>query len=216
MPILLLPQGPALPSGIDVADVITGILPALGATSFADIADWCTQTELYQWADECSKRLAHRSGIWVDRAPTVTVTAGTATAAVPDGHIDTIHVSLGGTPLRPASALELEALDPSWAAQGTPNRFSMDAAPVGNIRLYPTPSQSGTAAVIYHRFQPTVQAGQSVLPIPSPLGDYVAFSIMAEARRKESDGAMPEMADHFDERVGLYEQLIEHYWGPAR
>ena len=69
--------------------------------------------------------------------------------------------------------------------------------------------------MIFHRFQPTVQQGSSVLPIASPIGDYFGYAMLAEARRKESDAAMPEMADHFKQRVDLYEQILTQYFGEA-
>lgn len=217
MPVLLLPQGPALPYGVDLQYAINDVLPALGASTITDIADWCVLSELYDWFDDANKRLAHRVGFWVDRDDAIAIADDDITYDDPTGHVDTLHVSLDGSKLRPTTAAELEALDPLWpATTGTPSRFSKDAAPVGETRIYPGAMADGTIAVIYHRFQPTIAAGSSTLPIPSPMQDYFTFFAMAEARGKESDGAIPEMADHFRQRADLYLQLAEHYWGPGR
>lgn len=215
MPCLLFPGGGAAPAGVDIANVISEILPALGATSLADL-DWCTEAELYQFADEANKRLAHRTGVWVERYGNQTVDAEFYIQPVPYCHVDTIHCSFNGVALRPTSVRELEALDSLWTkSQGTPNRFSMDANPPGTITLYPPNESAGTMATIYHRFRPAIQSGSSTLPIASPIQDYFGYSMLAEARRKESDAAMPEMADHFDQRVKLYEQMLVHYFGEA-
>jgi hypothetical protein len=212
MPLLLFPGGPAS-SGIDVANVINDILPALGANDFSDL-DWCTQAELFQFADEAANRLAHRAGVWVNRYGLQTITAGTSVAPQPGDLVDAIHVSVDGASLRPVTALQLAALDAGWqGTAGTPQRFSMDAAP-GSILLYPaTTAATSTLATIYHQRQPTVQPGQSVLPIASPVQDYIGYSVLEQARRKESDQQMTDMADHFAQRVALYEQIFEHYWG---
>jgi hypothetical protein len=215
MPILLFPQGPAQP-GIDLANVIGDILPALGAASLADL-DWCTAAELYNYADEANKRLGHRVGAWVERA-TQTLNALQTAANAPTGHVDTIHASFQGAALRAATAQELASFDATWnqTQASAPTRFSMDAGAPGTIVPYPLTTVQGTMAVIYHRFQPTIAQGASVAPIASPIQDYFGYSMLAEARRKESDAAMPEMADHFDERVALYEQILKHYFGEAQ
>jgi hypothetical protein len=214
MPCLLFPGGPAAPSGVDIAAVIQDILPALGATSQADL-DWCTQAELYQFADEANKRLAARVGVWVDRYAWQTVTTGQPSLAAPLGHVDTIHVSWNGSPLRPTSVRELEGLDASYSTTeaAVPDRFSMDLGAPGTITVYPINTMVGTAEVIFHRFQPQIALGNSLVPIPSPLQDYFGYSMLAEARRKESDAAMPDMADHFAQRVSLFEQVLTQYFG---
>jgi hypothetical protein len=216
MLLLLLPQGPAPPSGVHLASVIAEQLAALGATSFTDL-DWTSEAEMYQWADEAGKRLANRTGFWVDREGGRAVGSGAHTHALPAGHVATVHVSLDDVTLRAMTAAELEALSAGWPADsGAVARFSIDAALPGNLRLYKVPTATGTMAIIYRRYRPRIESGSGPIPAPSPVGDYFGYAILAEARRKESDAAMPEMAAHFDERLKLFEQLIERYWGPGR
>ena len=72
---------------------------------------------------------------------------------------------------------------------------------------------SGTLAMIYHQFPPAITKAASRVLIASPIADYFQFAMLAEARRKQGEGAMPEMAAHFDQRVALYEQVMQNYWG---
>jgi hypothetical protein len=208
----LLPQGPTIP-GVDIANVIYDILPALGATSLGDL-DWCTETELFQWADEAAKRLARTAGVWVEIDSSTAVMPSTSNYSAPVDHIDTIHVHLGTTVLRETSVRELLALDGSWqTSPGAVTRYSMDAGDPGTITIYQIPTAAGTLTVIYHQYPAQIEAGASLIAVASPIQDYFGYSMLAEARRKESDASMPEMADHFDQRVALYEQVIEHLWG---
>jgi hypothetical protein len=218
--LVLLPQGPAI-AGVDLAQVIADMMPTLGATSLSDLG-WCLAdgSEFYQWADEAAKRLAHRCGVFVERDAGTLVTVNTAQYPVPAGHIDSIHVSfITAGPvslrLRPSTVRDLNALDATWpTSTGVVARYSMDAAGVGTITLYRIPLVQGNLAVIFHKFPPQIQAGSSLVAIASPIADYFQFAMLAEARRKQSEGAMPEMADHFDQRVALYEQVMKKYWGP--
>lgn len=217
MLLLLLPQGPPI-AGVDLANTINDLLPTLGASSLADL-DWCTESELYQWADEAAKRLSHRVGVFVTRDTSISLAAGTATYSTPTGHVDSIHVSVlpaSGSPLKlfPSSVEELASLDSTWpTTTGPVTRYSMDAAGIGTITVYSIPTTTGTLAVIYHEFLPQIQAGNSAVPVCSPVSDYFQYAMLAGARRKESDHTMLDMADHFEKRVEMYEQVLEHYFG---
>ncbi len=211
-----LPQGPAI-AGVDLAQVVTDMLPTLGATSLGDLT-WCLAdgSEFYQWADEYAKRLAHKCGVFVERDVSNILVANNASYPVPLRHIDTIHASIAGARLRPSTVRDLVALDSTWpTTTGIVARYSMDAGPVGTITLYRIPTASSAIlAVIFHQFPPEINTGSTTIAIASPIADYFQFGMLAEARRKQSEGAMPEMADHFDQRVAMYEQIIQKYWGP--
>lgn len=215
MLLALLPQGPAI-AGVDLANVALDILPALGATSFNDLT-WCTQAELYQFADEAGKRLAHRFGVFVEWNNGTSIAQGLTTYAVPAQHLDTIRAAVGTYRLRASTVRELLALDATWQATSGPvSRFSMDANGTQFLTVYPTPIATGVLTVIYHRYLPTIAPGTTAVPIASPIGDYFGYSMMAEARRKESEAAMPDMVQHLDERVKLFEQIVESYWGQGQ
>lgn len=203
-------------AGVSADQVIADILPALGATSLGDLT-WASDAELFQWADEAVKRLSHRCGVFVERDTSTSVVALTSQYPVPTGHIDTIHVTLGGLSLRPSTVADLEALDGTWAVtQGAVKRFSMDADGTGFITLYQVPTTTGTLAWIFHQFPADVTTNAPAVDVPSPMGDYLAYGMLGDARRKESEAAMPEVAEHCDRMMALMEQVATAYWGPGQ
>jgi hypothetical protein len=212
----IIPQNPAT-SGVDLANTITNILPALGATSLADL-DWCTQAELFQWADEAAKRLSHRVGVFVTRDTSTNLEIGTAVYPTPTGHVDTIHVTVApAAKLLPSSVQELASLDSTWPATAGPlTRYSMDGGGNGTILVYAIPAAAGVLAIIMHQFLPQIEAGASAIPVSTPVADYFGYTMLAGARRKESDHTMADMADHFDQRVEMYEKVLTHYFGEGQ
>lgn len=205
-------------AGFSADQLISDVLPALGASSLQDL-DWASVTELYQWQDEAIKRLAHRCGVFVERAaPFATTELNTSQYPVPPGHIDTIHVTLNGLSLRAVTVSELEALDGSWATTDGPvTRFSMDADGLDYVTLYMVPTVTGLAInSIYHQFPPDPITAGTIVDMPLPMGDYLEYAMVGEARRKESDRAMAEVADHCDQMMALIEMVACGYWGPGQ
>ena len=116
--------------------------------------------------------------------------------------------------LRITPVRELWALDGTWpATPGPAARCSFDAGSVGTITLYPVPTAGGTLSQVCQEFPAD---GSTELALPAVLQDLFSYAMLAGARGKESDSAMPEMAAHFGERVKLYEQIAEHLWGPGQ
>jgi len=209
------PQGVAPPVGINVGDVIQRLLPSLNVYRIADLTHW-TEEELYEYADEAVKQLARTLGLFVERSP-VTVSGGTALYSAPSRHLDTIHASLGGANLRPAKVRELEALDATWqGSSGTVDRYVPDFQGTEKIRLYKTPAAGGTLAVIYHQYPAEVSQASPTLTAPSVFEDYLHWAILAQARAKEGDAAMPEVAKHAAERQSQFKELIADMWGTAQ
>ena len=60
-----------------------------------------------------------------------------------------------------------------------------------------------------------ITSAAATVTAPKPLEDYLSWKILAEARKKESDAAMPEVAAVFDELSALFEDISENYWGFA-
>jgi hypothetical protein len=87
---------------------------------------------------------------------------------------------------------------------------------VGTITLYPNPIAGGTLSQVCQEYTPTVQPGQSVLPLPSVLQDAFTDYMLGEARGKESDYALPDIADHCRARWQMYMRVAEHLWGPGQ
>jgi hypothetical protein len=92
----------------------------------------------------------------------------------------------------------------------------MDAGSVGTVTLYPNPLTGGTVTQVCQEFPAAIVLGASAVLLPTVLGDYFTYAMLAGARGKESEAAMPEMAGHFEQRMKLYEQVIEHLWGPGQ
>lgn len=205
-----------MPTGYDLTETANVLLGRLGATSWTDLP-WLTEAEAFGFFDEAAKRLAERARLFADRDDTTAIAANQAQYDNPASWIDTEHVDLDGAALRPASAAELTALDATWAATpGPPARYSLDAGPLGTITVYPAPQADSAGkklAQVYEGFPDAISTGQTVVPLPAALADYFLYFGLMRARGKESEGAMPGMAAHFEQRVKLYEQIALKYWG---
>ncbi len=211
----LIPQGGTAPPRT-VGDLLNALYPLLNAESAADLAYWSTD-ELIDWINEGLKRLARRAAVFIDRDVSVTLSVGTSDYALPARHLSTLHASVDGGSLRPANVREIEARSASWLADiGAATHYLHDfGAGLDTVRLYPTPTSGVTLGLIEHEYAADLSAA-STIPLPAPVSDYLLFCALAEARRRESDGAMPEVADVCDGLLGLYEQLCESYWGSTQ
>lgn len=209
----------AAPTGLNLAGAIADLYPALNASGAADLVFW-TEADLYEWADEAAKRLARVQGGFVDWDDSITVAEGVPTYNLAAGHLSTIHVSLDGRTLRPATVQELEARDGTWVEteSDTVTRWLQDGEGTERIRLWPTP---GAAAgvdllLIEHRLPETITAEAAVVQAPLCLRDYWPFYVLGEARGKEGKAAMPEVAEWCGEMTQLYERVCREYWGGAQ
>jgi hypothetical protein len=213
---------------VDAASSVNDAIFRLGFASLADCTanGYVTPTELYQFADDAVKHLSYKAGIFIGLDASVPVTAGVGAYNLPSNHVFTLmawvapEAGVGGSNqiLRATPVGSLFALDATWATtSGESKRYSLDAGSVGTITLYPVPVTSGTLNQICQQFPTTVTAAASqVAAMPSVLQDYLTYAMLAGGRGKESDSAMPEMAAHFRGRLSLYDQVIEHLWGPGQ
>ena len=211
-------QGTAA-TGINVADVIERLLPALGTYQAANLIHWDAE-ELYEYADQGVQALARATGLFVERDATTTIVNGTALYTLPTRHLSTIHVSVvGQANLRGASVADLEALSDTWltdtAGIAAIEAFTPDFDGTEKIRLYKSPTAGGTLAVVFHQYPTEIAAGTPTLTAPTVLEDYVWWEMLRAARAKESDAAMPEVAEHAEQVVELYTEVIRSYWGEA-
>ncbi len=192
---------------IDPTALLTGLLPTLNASSFADLVFW-TEADLTEWLDECAKRLARTAGIWVERSTSFTA-PGVSTYILPSGHLSVIHVSVAGVMLAPSTHAELVALSDSWQTDtGAPERWIPDAQGLETIMLHPQPQDLAVLELIEH----TAPDG-SAIEAPAVVADCLALRVLAEARRKEGDGALPEIAAAAEAQASLYEQAFRAYYG---
>lgn len=123
------------------------------------------------------------------------------------------------TMLRVTPVRELWALDATWnqtaGAVGPDGlvRCSFDAGSVGTITIYPIPAANGTLAMLAEEYPPTIASGTSTVALPPVLQDYFSYVMLAGARDKESDARMEDMSAHYDQRVAMYEEIIQHLYG---
>jgi hypothetical protein len=211
----VLPGGGSAPATTAQA-VLDELYPMLAAESSADLEHW-TDAQLLEWVNAGLEKLARRAAVFAERDASTSVLSGTATYSLPTRHLSSVHVSLGSSPLRPATPEELAALSATWQADArTPERYwqagGLDTATIG---LYPLPIASGTLAVVHRQYPAAIAAGGDV-PLPDALGDYLWFYALGQARGAESDAAMPEVAAICDQVASLYERVAREMWGVSQ
>lgn len=209
--LLILRSGaaPAPAAGVDTRRVIARLVPLLNAADTSGLIHW-TEAQLWGWINEALARLGRGWSVIVERV-TFAVSGADPDYVTPARTVAVIHVTLG-TALLAATVAELEALDGAWpVTTNPPSRWTLERP--GLLRLYPTPTGGGTAAAIVCRYPAEVSSGSPLLTAPRWVEDYLLWRTLAGARKAESDGAMPEVAAHFDERAKLIEAVIADYWG---
>lgn len=220
--LLFAPQPPPpSPELINFSAALGDLYPLLNASSSNDLVHWTT-TDLYNWFDEASQRLARSAGVFVIRDTSTTVSNGQGQYGLPSGQVSTIQADLAGVVLRARTVQELEALDSNWpitVGPPSPASFVQDVKGVTYVALYPAPGSAdngNTLGLVIHALPATINSGYPWLSAPSVLADYFKFYALAEARAKESKGAMLEVSDWCRQLTGLYEQVIEQYWGESQ
>jgi len=207
---------------IDASVCLAAAVYRLGFGAQSEISaanSWVTETELYQWGDEAVKRLSREISLFINYSTSTMTQAYLATYTLSPRHVYTLLAAVVTTSesqiLRPTTVRELYALDAAWpSTPGFPRRASLDAGPVGTITLYPLPTAAGyTVAQLEQEIPDDVSAAAPQVAVPAVLEPYVTYAMLAGARGKESEAAMPEMSDHFRQRLSLYEQVMRHLWG---
>jgi len=195
-----------------VADLITALYPELNATSSADLCFWDSDA-LYAWAAE-SVRKAALTGMFADHDTTIPLAGATSVYNNPVNHNELLRLVAAGALLRRATAAELAAYSDTWEADsGPPARWIADYRGHDLFYVYPTPTAGAALEVVLSRFPADVMATSPTVAAPQTFGDYLSTRMIAEARRQDGDGAMPEVADALDQEAAVYEQLFDAFWG---
>jgi hypothetical protein len=205
---------------INTANCVTDLIYRLGFQSSTDlttVANYVSQTELYQWFDEEVQRLAYEAGAFVTWDTSLSTTPSTATYTLPASNVFTLLASWSGAILRISPVRELWALDATYSAtSGTPQRASLDAGSVGTITLYPKPLSSATIGLVAQEYPATINASNPNVQLPSVFQDYLSYAALAGARGKESEGRMDDMADHYAARAEMYRAIAKHLFGSGQ
>jgi hypothetical protein len=208
----------------NVADSVADVwfrLGFLSSTELATNAHWVTLAELYQFADDAGKRLSYTAGLFAVVDPSISVLAATAAYSLPASHVFTIFACIvyagqATQILRMSSVGQLFAFDANWpTTSGDPTRASLDAGGVGTLTLYPIPISNGTLNQICQEY-PAIASGSPSVAVSPVLQDYFSYALLAGARGKESDFAMPEIAAHAKARMDMYDQVAQQLWGPGQ
>lgn len=205
-----------------LANVLGHIYPMLHATGSADLV-FTTDAELTRFLNDHARRLAETYGILVVRdVTTITLIAGQQVYDLPEDHLSTLHVAVGGNKLVAYSVDELEALDDSFettaaTAQNPVARFFEDKKGFNQIGFHPVPSAASgvgeTVEIIYHRYQCEISQGiEGSLPVV----DYLEIQAIGEAYARESDFKMPEVAQAAVQLASVYQAAMMHYWGSSQ
>src|SRR5665213_1559134 len=173
MLLLFFPSGPG---NINASHVIKEIWPPLNANSAADAVFW-TESEMYEWFNEASRRLSGVGGVFVVRDTSLTSALYTRSYTLPANHQATIQADLAGAVLRPRNIQEVEALDADWPnTAGVPEAFLLDdAGGVTAITLYPQPNVDAatkTIGLVMRSVPADVSATAGLLAAPACLSDY--------------------------------------------
>lgn len=203
---------------VDLSLWVPELCVRLNATNTSDLVFW-TEAELYQRISEALDRLAGASNLFCETDDSTAVAATQSLYPLPSAHLAIIMVALDGNVLTPASVAELEALDADWAESAAAStnadvtHWVGDALGTEYLGLYKIPAASGTLLIVLSRAPTALTAKAPSMSLPAPLADYLALGALADARGKEGDARMPEVAQHLQERMKLYDQIIQAYWG---
>jgi hypothetical protein len=203
---------------VNTTTVLANLLPDLHSDSMGNLTYW-TQAQLIQICDEVAKRLAHAAMIFVERDTSISTAGGTATYSLPARHSATVHVSYGTTPLRPATVIELEARDPNFqTTPGQPDHWYEDDIGITAIGLSPVPTAGDVSVpLIAAMLPPDLDVGQGnvLLQAPAPVAGYLGFGVLAGAYGGEGESEIPDLAAHCRAKLGFYEKIFQHYYGPG-
>lgn len=221
MPILLLAPGQGVPI-LDTEELLASLYPGLGAMGADDLVFWSVD-ELRRYLNEATRRLATSTLAWIKRDGVGSLAveegeeAGDPIFLLPANHIRTFHVSIESRSLRKASTLQLDAFTNTRRTDSddTPTHYSDDQEDLGRVVIYPAPNQNagGTVWVVFQTAPDEVTEDETTLEANRTIGDYLSLSVLAEARAKESKGAMPEVAEWARGMAGMLEGAFQQYWG---
>jgi hypothetical protein len=198
-----------------VSAVLTGLYPALQASDAATLDFW-TDTELAAFAREALDRLAYAAACWTDAQFIPAQIA--PTAALDPPVVAVAAVTFGGYSLVQTSVAQLEAFSRTWASDvapsgGRPRNWLQEAR---EVRIYPAPSAPGVLAIDYVSVSPvTAFAPGDDAGAPEVCGDYLRAAVLGEARAKETEGAMQDVAAWQRSQAALYARAFTALYGGA-
>jgi hypothetical protein len=199
---------------VNAGTIITRLLPQLHASVEANLVA-TSRAELLKLIDESVKRLARISLIFTKRHTAQNTAAATATYALPSDHLATLHLSVADVPMIASSSTELEMLGEAYKeTPGTPEHWYGDGDGLETFGLYPVPTGTATIAKVYQSLPAAITDPSGLtVTMPEVFDDYIHLRTLRETYTKESDIAMPELAQPLDKLLGLYELAAVELYG---
>lgn len=200
---------------INTTAVTDRLLPDLHSDTYANLTFW-SQAQLINFMDEAAKHLSRSSMMFVERDTSQNTAPGTPSYTLPSRHNATVHVSVGGVPMRPGTTVEMEARDQGFqTTPGTPDHWYEDDQATTAISLCPVPNFVAQLAMVCSMFPPDLDQAQLnvLLQAPAPVAIHLQYSVLAKAYGKESETEEPDLAQHCQAHVALLEQLFTHLYG---
>ncbi|MGH2360056.1 MAG: hypothetical protein ACRDGM_05880 [bacterium] len=207
---------------MNLTQVVTALIPALNSDSLANLV-WWSETELYQWLDEGAQAICRATGLLAETDSSITVVPGTAIYNLPARHLSSIATFAQAAPnniaLRESSLAELEALSSTWPTDEG-NFLERVAHQPGaeQATFYPllfTGRPNEVVEAICYRYPSTISSGSPTVNLPEPLRDYFFFRALGEARGKEGEARMQEVAKSMRHMADTMAKVAVEYWGPA-
>lgn len=203
----------------DCSAIQANLIPTLHADSLANLTA-AAQADLYRSFNAALRALGKLS-IFARADAALTITAATPTVTLPTRHIQTLYAATrqGADPWEPMAHVaraQLEALDAQWSSATTaeaPELYLEELEGHATMRVYPTPDASAGLTLVYLERPADVSVGSPTFTAPSVIEDYLYYYALRDARSKNADEAMPDVAAFCSERLAMLEQAFTTYWG---
>jgi hypothetical protein len=203
------------------SELLACLYPRLHAADASTLV-WWTESDLRNWANEALQLLARQALLFIRRDTGTLTVSGQREYPLPQRHLATIHATYNDRPLLPTDRAQIDSLDYGADAAACltgqfPKRWYEDTLGVhASVGVYPSPFDASTLAVIFSQAPEALTSTASTMPIPYCLAAFVEDYVLGEAWNHDSDFAMPELAQHFQQKRAFYLELYQAYWGPKQ
>lgn len=195
---------------VNVSTVITSVWPALGALLESTAVFW-DATEMYAWANDLMRRFRD-ARIYVETTP-YTLTSGQQAYSLPAKATALLGVTYANTFLPRYTPREIDALRQAWrtySASVAPEGVVEGASSDNTFSVFPSPTATlGEMLAITVSLPADASAVAPTLPLPTWMAEVVYLGLVAGARGRDSDGAMPEVAASIERVIDAFRQTAQ-------
>lgn len=202
----------------DCSAIQNNLIPTLHADSLVNTTA-AAQADLYRSFNQALRKLA-KLGLFAKADAALTIAAGVPTVSLPTRHIQTLYAAVRQSaepwePIDRVTRAQLEALDSDWATttSSIPARYVEELEGHSTMRVHETPDTNTDLTLLYLERLADVSVGSPTFTAPAVVEDYLYYWALRDARQKNTDEAMPDVARFADERLALLEQAFAEYWG---